>query len=90
MSLGDQLKRVLAVADTFTADDITANGAATPDPAHGANATNNGIGSLFRAAYKRGWIAPTGAYVRSKAPHRKGGAIGVWRVLPLGRRHGLS
>ena len=62
----------------FTADDLTADGAVTLDQAHTPNAGQNGIGSLFNQMARRGLIEWTGTVVRSKAPHRKGGAIRVW------------
>jgi hypothetical protein len=69
----------------FTADDLTDEGAVTLDAGHGANGANNGIGSYVQGAARRGLIAWTGAVVRSKAPHRKGGAIRVWHGTTAGR-----
>lgn len=62
----------------FTADDVTADGALALDGEHLPNARQNAIGSMFNQLARRGIIEFTGTVVRSKAPHRKGGAIRVW------------
>jgi hypothetical protein len=69
----------------FTADDLTDDGAVTLDAAHGANGAQSGIGAYVNRASRRGLIAWTGAVVKSKAPHRKGGAIRVWHGTDRGR-----
>ena len=69
----------------FTADDLTDTGSITLDPSHAPNGRQNGIGSYINQASRRGLIAFTGAVVRSKAPHRKGGAIRLWESTDTGR-----
>lgn len=76
---------ILGGADTFTADDLTYSGQLAADPSHAANARQNSIGTLFNKASRSGRIAFTGDIKRSSAPHRKGGAIRVWRATEAGR-----
>ena len=70
---------------TFTADDLTADGQVTIDGAHTPNAAQNGIGAFINSASRRRLIEWTGAVVKSKAPHRKGGAIRMWSGTSTGR-----
>jgi hypothetical protein len=70
---------------TFTADDLTDDGQVTIDPGHTANAGQNGIGAFINSAHRRRLIEWTGAVVKSKAPHRKGGAIRMWAGASTGR-----
>jgi hypothetical protein len=56
------------------------------DGAHAPNGKQNGIGSYVNAASRRGLIRWSGTVVRSRAPHRKGGAIRVWSGTNVGRR----
>jgi hypothetical protein len=85
MSLERRLAELVADGVDFTADDVTANGTVTLDGDHSANGEQNGIGGLFNRASRRGLIEFTGAIARSKAPHRKGGTIRVWRGTSAGR-----
>ena len=78
-ALLDRLATVIVAQETFSADDVTNNGAITAAGNHEANATQNSIGSLFQSAARSGWISFTGRVVRSRAPHRKGGADRVWQ-----------
>jgi hypothetical protein len=73
-----RLARLILAGRPFTADDVTDDGALALDAAHRPNARQNGIGTLFNQAARRGLIWFTGQVVRSRAPHRKGGAIRVW------------
>jgi hypothetical protein len=70
----------------FTADDLTDAGDTPLDAGHAANGAQNGVGAYVNGASRRGLIAWTGAVVRSRAPHRKGGAIRVWHGTNAGRR----
>lgn len=79
-----RLARLILVGREFTADDVTANGLVALDPDHAANGRQNAIGTLFNQASRRGLIDFTGQVVRSNAPHRKGGAIRVWRGTEAG------
>lgn len=69
----------------FTADDLTDDGAYALDADHGANGAQSGIGAFVNRASRRRLIEWTGAVVRSKAPHRKGGAIRVWCGTTVGK-----
>lgn len=69
----------------FTADDLTDDGDVTLDAEHAPNGAQNGIGAYVNRAARRRLIAWTGAVVRSRAPHRKGGAIRVWTGTDAGR-----
>lgn len=80
-----RLAQLILAGFPFTADDVTANGAVALDAGHGPNGRQNGIGSLFNRAARRGLIAFTGEVVRSEAPHRKGGAIRRWQATEAGR-----
>lgn len=62
----------------FTADDVTADGAIALDSDHAPNGAQSAIGSMFVQLHRRGLIETTNEVVRSRAPHRKGGAIRVW------------
>lgn len=78
-------ERLLFLRDTgddFTADDLTVAGAYAVDADHSPNGAQSAIGAAIREAHRKGWIYPTGATVRSRAPHRKGGLIRVWRATP--------
>jgi hypothetical protein len=74
-----RLARLILDGLTFTADDVTNNGTMAIDPDHTANGKQNATGALFNQASRRGLIDFTGTVVRSNAPHRKGGAIRIWR-----------
>jgi hypothetical protein len=76
--------RVILTGGTFTADDITAHGLIAIDTHHTPNGKQNGVGALFNQLARRGLIDFTGQVVRSDAPHRKGGAIRVWRATEAG------
>ena len=73
-----RLAHLILNGDPFTADDLTFSGSLALDGTHTPNAKQNGIGSLFQAASKRGHIRFTGEVRHSTAPHRKGGTIRVW------------
>ena len=68
----------------FTADDLTDSGRLTIDETHGPNGKQSAIGAIFSRARKDGLIVPTGEFVSSRAPRRKGGAIRVWRGTEAG------
>ena len=76
---------LILTRDTFTADDLTLNGAVTIDPTHGANGGQNGIGRMFRIANQRGYIEWTGDVIASKSSHRRKGIIRVWQSTEAGR-----
>ena len=76
------LHELAATGDPFTADDLI-DRVGPPDQSHRANSRNSSIGGLFSQAASDGWIVSDGRVVRSRQPHRKGGAVRVWR----GRRH---
>ena len=71
---------------TFTADDLTDSGRITLDPTHAQSAGQSGFGGVFSSASRRGLIQKTGAVVKSKAPHRKGGTDHLWAPTVKGRR----
>ena len=77
--LESRLRFLADSGDDFTADDVTGTGAWAVDPGHNPNGGQSSIGAAINEARRRGWIEPTGATVRSRAPHRKGGRIQVWR-----------
>jgi hypothetical protein len=86
VSFDGRLRDVILASGTaaFSSDDITIDGALTAGGDHDPNGSQNAIGAQFRVWRSRGLIEPTGEYVRSRAPHRKGGAIGTWRATPKG------
>jgi len=81
-----RLAELIMAGHDFTADDVTGDGQLTVAGDHGPNAAQNAIGSLFNTAARKRRIEWTGGVIRSHAPHRKGGAIRVWRGTPAGRR----
>jgi hypothetical protein len=83
--LDARLARLILTGADFTADDLTDSGAVTIDPDHRPNARQNGIGSYFTAAAKRGLIEWTGRSTKSTAPHRKGGLNRIWQGTDAGR-----
>jgi len=85
-TLERRLAELIVAGHDFTADDVTGSGQVTVAGDHGPNAAQNAIGSLFNTAARRRRIEWTGGVVRSAAPHRKGGAIRVWRGTSAGRR----
>jgi hypothetical protein len=84
-ALESQLAFVMLTQDQFTADDVTMSGVLVLDAAHQPNGKQSGIGSLFSRAAREKRIEWTGEVVRSAAPHRKNGAIRVWRPTTVGR-----
>jgi hypothetical protein len=70
---------------TFTADDLTEDGQVAIDAGHAPNAGQNGIGAFIGSAHKRRLIQRTGASVKSRAPHRKGGMIQIWAPTVAGK-----
>jgi hypothetical protein len=79
-----RLARLILAGRTFTADDVTNNGAIALDTDHTPMGKQSGIGSMFNQWQRRGLIVPTGEVVRSSSPHRKGGAIRVWHGTEAG------
>jgi hypothetical protein len=82
--MSSRLAGLILQGGPFTADDVTEAGALVIDGQHTPNGKQSGIGSLFNQAARRGLIYFTGNVVRSEAPHRKGGAIRVWRGTEVG------
>ena len=80
-----RLAYLILTMKTFTADDLTDDGQFALDPNHDPNSVQNGIGGFFISASNRRLIEWTGAVVKSKAPHRKGGAIRMWTGTSAGR-----
>lgn len=85
MNLERRLAALILTDDPFTADDITRDGELSLDPTHAPNSRQSGIGAFFQRSSKQGLIVTNGSVVRSKAPHRKGGAVRVWEATPKGR-----
>jgi hypothetical protein len=85
-ALERRLAELIIDGHDFTADDVTSDGSVTVAGDHGPNAKQNAIGSMFNTASRKRRIEWTGGLVRSSAPHRKGGAIRVWRGTSAGRR----
>jgi hypothetical protein len=85
-----RLFELAVLRDEITADDITSNGTRAVDGTHKANGRQSSIGSHFQKWHKQGLIEPTGRVVKSKAPHRKGGMIQIWRILPETKRLAYS
>jgi hypothetical protein len=77
MTLAEAIAQLAATHAEFTSDDVIAL-CGSPDSSHTANAGNNAVGSAFRRAHAEHVIEPTGRYVKSRQPHRKGGAIQIW------------
>ena len=77
-ALERRMAHVILSGVRFTADDVTADGLLTLDQGHQPNGPQSGIGSMFNQLARRGLIETTNEVVRSRAPHRKGGAIRVW------------
>jgi len=84
-TLERRLAYLILTMRTFTADDLTDDGAFALDPDHDPNAAQNGIGAFINSASRRRLIEFTGAVVKSKAPHRKGGVIRIWTGTTAGR-----
>lgn len=63
--------------EPFTSDDLL-DRVGAPDHDHEPNGRNSAIGSMFRQAAAEGWITTEGRVVKSRAPHRKGGAVRIW------------
>lgn len=72
------LRELAARGEPFTSDDLLERVGA-PDDQHTPNGRNSSIGSLFRQAAAEGWIESDGRVVKSRAPHRKSGAVRVWQ-----------
>jgi hypothetical protein len=72
------LRELAETGEPFTSDDLLAR-AGVPDPDHQPNASMNQVGALFREAAQQGLIETDGRVVKSRQPHRKGGAVRVWR-----------
>jgi hypothetical protein len=86
VGLDSRLAELIVSGRSFTADDVTANGVFTLDPMHSPNGTQSGIGAMFQRASRERLIEWTGEVVKSRAKHRKGGAIRVWRGTEKGAR----
>jgi len=80
-----RLAYLIVTRQHFTADDLTLDGVDALDVAHAPNAGQNGVGGYVNRQAKRRLIEFTGHVVRSRAPHRKGGGIRVWRGTDAGR-----
>ena len=78
------MRELAASREDFTADDLRAR-VGEPDRRHTANGRNNSIGSIFRQAAAAGMIEQTGRVTKSRAAHRKGGMIQLWRGTPRAR-----
>jgi hypothetical protein len=85
VSFDGRLRELILEGVEFTADDLTANGLYTANGDHAPNGSQNAIGSAFRRWHAQLLIEPTGQVVASRAPHRKGGMIRVWRPTEQGR-----
>lgn len=72
------LETLAASGRPFTSDDLIAL-VGQPDATHQPNARNNAIGLAFRQAAADRLIESDGRVVSSRQPHRKGGAVRVWR-----------
>lgn len=72
------LETLAASGMAFTSDNLIAL-VGLPDEDHEPNARNNAVGSVFREAAAAGLIVSDGRLVQSRQPHRKGGAVRVWR-----------
>lgn len=84
MTIWDDLAAAIVAGEEFTSDDVTDCGNRTIDGGHTPNGAQSTIGSVFQQAARNGWIESTDRLVRSSAPHRKGGAIRVWRPTQAG------
>ena len=72
-----QIIKVLAIAyPTFTTDDVWLELSRTP---HVGTHEPRALGSMMRAAYKVGWVAPTDQYVKSRRPECHARPVKVWR-----------
>lgn len=80
-----RLASLLLTRESFTSDDITKDGSLAADMLHEPNGRQNAIGATFRAWANNGLIVGTGTTVKSRAKHRKGGRIQVWRPTDRGR-----
>lgn len=74
---GLEVIRAVPKGTEFTAEDLR-DWIGDPDPDGTPNGANNAIGSLFREASAAGLIEPTGRYVKSRSPRRKGGVVQIW------------
>ena len=74
----EAMEELIEAGEPFTADDLC-DMAGQPDRDHRPNSRNSGIGSLFSEYSKAKRIVPVGVE-KSRAPHRKGGMIRVWRA----------
>ena len=79
--LTTRFEMFIALGRPFNADDVTDDGRLSIDGDHAANGRQSAIGALFAQASRAGRIVPTGAMVRSTAPHRKGGGIREWQAV---------
>lgn len=64
----------------FTADDVVAE-VGLPDGTVGMN-RNNGVGAIFSACAKRGWITPTGHYMKSRRRSNHSAVLAIWTGNP--------
>jgi hypothetical protein len=64
----------------FTADDVVAE-VGLPDGRVGMN-RNNGVGAIFSACAKRGWIKPTGHYMKSRRRSNHSAVLAIWTGDP--------
>lgn len=71
------MDQLIAEGDPFTADDLLEL-VGHPDTEHTANGRNSAVGSMFSAYSGNGLIEVCGT-ASSRAAHRKGGLIRVWK-----------
>jgi hypothetical protein len=64
----------------FTADDVVAE-VGLPEGKVGMN-RNNGVGAIFSACAKRGWIRPTGHYMKSRRRSNHSAVLAIWTGNP--------
>lgn len=74
----ETFRKLASTGGDYTADDLI-DLVGHPDDTHEANGTNSSIGSIFAWGHQQGLAEPTGRYVKSRQPRRKGGVIAVWR-----------
>lgn len=77
------MAHLILTRQVFTADDLTEDGTVAID--HEPNGRQSTIGSAFRQCANAGYIKSSGYTVMSRAKHRKGGRIQVWKPTDRGR-----
>jgi len=84
-SFDRRLAWLIITGEHFTADHLTDDGDLTLDADHTPNGPQSGIGAYINRMARRRLIEWTGHVVKSKAPHRKGGMVRVWKGTYAGR-----